>query len=66
MTDYQLIKQFVAEMEIGETRTIDKPLNLKVFRSHLSVLSSGGKGKFVTKTEGDKLHVKRIKKEKIW
>lgn len=66
MTDYQLIKQLVNEMKIGEVRTIPMPKNIKMFRSHLTSMSSGGIGRFTTKSDDDKLHIARIKKESVW
>ena len=40
MNDYQLIKQLVDEMNVGEIKTIDKPENVDNFRSYLSIVSS--------------------------
>lgn len=66
MTDYQLIKQLVDEMNVGEIKTIDKPENVDNFRSYLSIVSYKQQKRFSTKVSGDKMLVKRIKKEKAW
>jgi hypothetical protein len=65
MNDYQLVKEIVSGMNIGEIKTV-KPDNVLVFRKYLTEQGQKNQKTFRTKKENGNLLVKRIKKEKIW
>jgi len=60
ITEYELAKQLVENMEVAEVKTLDKPENLNTFRQYLTNFSQKQQKKFTTKVSGDKIKVMRV------